>query len=132
MQENKPAGSLDGIEFAVYALLIAGLWYVLHLLRGDAGYGVLAWVLDSALDAGALFLCVLWTICVRRRLRNASVQPWALDFCLIVFTVSLLPLAFRAISFPQALLLFAALQIPAVLVRSGSIWTKFLPADSDS
>ena len=131
-QKNKPAASLDSIEFAVYTLLIAGLWYVLHLLRGDAGFGVLAWGLDSVLDGGAFFLGILWTICVRRRLRDAGLLSWALDFCLIVFSVSLLPFAFRVINFPQALLVFAALQIPAVLVRRGSISEKFFPAGAES
>ncbi len=127
----QPSKSLDGIDYAVYSFLIAGLWYVLHLLRGDAGFGVLAWVLDPALDAGAIILCVLWTICVGRRMRNAGLQAWALDFCLIVFTACLLPLALGAISFPQALELFAALQIPAVFVRRGSISERFHSADGN-
>jgi hypothetical protein len=65
-------------------------------------------------------------------LRDAGLLFWALDFCLIVFSVSLLPFAFRVINFPQALLVFAALQIPAVLVRRGSISEKFFPAGAES
>jgi hypothetical protein len=134
MQKDKPvrqAGQLDGFEFAVYIVLIAGLWHVLHLLRGDVGGGAMSWALDSALDAGALFLCLLWMISVKGRLRDAGLLRWAVDFCLIVFTTSLLPLAFRIISFPQALVIFAALQIPAIFIRRGSISSRLHPVDAD-
>ena len=123
MRKGKPVRpdlSFDGVEFAVYSLLIAGLWYVAHLLRGDAGLGEMSWAPDLALDAGALFLCVLWMICVTGRLRNAGLLPWALDFCLFILAASLLPLAFGVISFQGALLVFAALQLPAVFTRLGS------------
>jgi hypothetical protein len=126
----EPARRLDGIDYAVYTLLIAGLWHVLHLLRGDAGFGVTSWIVDPLLDAGAFVLCVLWTICVGRRLRDAGLQAWALDFCLIVFGVSLLPLAQGTISFPQALVLFAVLQIPAIFIRRGLISERNLPASA--
>lgn len=126
----EPAMRMDGIDYAVYTFLIAGLWHVLHLLRGDTGFGVTSWIVDPLLDAGAFILCVLWTICVGRRLRDAGLQAWALDFCLIVFGVSLLPLSLGAISFPQALVLFVALQIPAVFIRRGLISERILPASA--
>jgi hypothetical protein len=135
MDKSEPvrqATRLNGLEFAVYISLIAGLWFVLHLLRGDAGLGPMSWALDSALDAGALLLCVLWTISVKGRLRDAGLRPWAIDFCLIVLAASLLPLAFRVLSFSQALVLFAALQTPAVFIRRKSISQRFLTADTDS
>ena len=112
-----PDLSLDGVEFAVYTLLIAGLWSVMHLLRGDAGRGAMSWAPDVALDAGAMFLCALWVICVTGRLRNAGLLSWAVDFCLFILAASLLPLAFGVISFQGALLVFAALQIPALFIR---------------
>jgi len=132
--ENMPVRKgrrIDGIEFAVYTLLIAGLWYVLHLLRGDVGYGPMSWALDCALDALAWILCFLWLICVKGRLREAGLLPWTLDFCLIVFTASVLPLAFQVMRFPMALVVFAALQIPAVIIRRGLVSAKFLPVDAD-
>jgi hypothetical protein len=135
MHKNKPvpqASPLSGFEFAVYILLIAGLWFVLHLLRGDAGGAARSWAFELPLDAGSAFLWVLWMISVNGRLRDAARQRFAGDFCLIVFTASLLPFAFGILSFPQALVLFAALQIPAVLIRRESTLARFLPVDTDS
>ena len=130
-QPVRPAMRLGGFEFAVYILLIAGLWYVLHLLRGDVEGGPMSWALVSGLDAGALFVCVLWVISVKGRLRDAGLRPWAIDFCLIVFAASLLPLAFGVARFPLALVVFAVLQIPAVVVRRGQIPSRFVPIDAD-
>lgn len=135
MRESKPVRpdpSLDGIEFAVYTLLIAGLWYVMHLLRGDAGRGAMSWAPDLALDSGALFLCILWMMCVTGRLRNAGLRLWAVDFCLFILAASLLPLAFGLVSFQGALLVFAALQIPAVFIPRGSKSTRALSVQADS
>jgi len=135
VHENKPVGQaspLAGFEFAVYTLLIAGLWYVLHLLRGDVGGGDRTWAFQVALDAGSALLCVLWMISVKGRLSDVGRQRFAGDFCLIVFTACLLPVAFRIINFAQALVLFAALQIPAVFIRRESILARFLPVDKNS
>ncbi len=129
---DRPDPSLDGIEFLAYTLLIAGLWCVMHLLRGDAGRGPMSWLPALALDAGAMLLCVLWTICVTRRLRSAGLVPWAVDFCLFILAASLLPLAFRVIGFQWALLVFAALQIPAVFIRRRSTWSADLSIQADS
>ena len=116
---------LDGIEFAVYTLLIAGLWYVLHLLRGDAGFGTMSLAVCLALDAGSMFLGILWSICVSGRLRDADLHDWTVEFCLVVFAASVLPLAFGVIEFPVALVVFAVLQAPAVFIRHGSVSAKF-------
>jgi hypothetical protein len=121
---------LAGFEFAVYILLIAGLWHVLHLLRGDAGGG--AWAIDLALDAGSLFLCLAWIVSVKLRLKNLGLTRWYVDFCSIVFILSLLAFAFRIMSFPHALVLFVVLQIPAAFVRREFIPASFFPADTDS
>jgi hypothetical protein len=133
--EGKPVrrgAGLDGIEFAVYTLLIAGLWYVLHLLRGDVGFGPFSIALACMLDVLALILFFIWLICVRGRFRDAGLLPWAMDFCLIVLTASVLPLAFEVVRFPVALMVFGVLQIPAVFIRRGSVSAKFLPVDADS
>ena len=135
MRMNKPArrdSSLDGVEFAVYTLLITGLWYVAHLLRDDAGRGATSWAPDLALDTGALFLCALWVICVAGRFRNASLLPWATDFCLFTLAIAVLPLAFGLISFQGALLVFAALQILAVFIPRGFNSDRFRPVQADS
>ena len=124
--------SLDGIEFAVYTLLIAGVWYVAHLLRGDAGRGPMSWAADLASDSGTLVLCVLWVICVTRRLRDSNLQFWAVDFWLFILVASMLPFAFGAINIQAALLIFAALQIPAVFIPRGSSSTGPLPVNMNS
>jgi uncharacterized membrane protein YhaH (DUF805 family) len=131
-QAARPDPSLDGVEFAVYTVLIAGLWYVMHLLRGDAGLGPRSWVPDLGLDTGALLLCVLWTICVAWRLRNVGLPSLAVDFCLFILATSLLPLALGVISFPVSLLIFAVLQIPAVFMRRKTMPTGDLSVQADS
>lgn len=127
----RPGGSIDGVEFGVYVALIAGLLYVLHLLRADAGPGKWSWIAQLGLDAGALFVCALWLASVSRRLRDAGLEPWIFDFVLVVLAVSLLPLAFGVIGFPPAVILFAALQIPAVFLRRGAGFQRQLSADRD-
>jgi hypothetical protein len=122
---------LGAFEFAVYVLLVAGLWYVLHLLRGDVSGMAMARNLRYALDAGSGLLCVLWIFSVRGRLTSLGRTRWTLAFCSIVLIPCLLLFALRVISFSHALLLFVALQIPVVLLRRGSIPSRFLPVDTD-
>jgi hypothetical protein len=122
---------LAGFEFAVYILLIAGLWHVLHLLRGDVRGGAWAWVFSVALDAGSLLLCLAWIVSVRGRLKDLGLTRWYIDFCSTVLILCLLPFAFRGLSFPHALILFVALQIPAVFIRREFIPASFFPAYTD-
>lgn len=121
-----------GVEFAVYILLIAGLWSGLHLLRGDITGGLkgLAW--DVTLDAGSLLLDGLWIVSVRGRLKAAGRARSTFDLCAIVLLPCLLLFAFRVIGFPQALVLFVVLQIPVVLMRRDSILARLFLADADS
>lgn len=121
-----------GFEFAVYILLIAGLWSGLHLLRGDITGGLkgLAW--DVTLDAGSLLLGGLWIISVRGRMKAAGRARSTFDLCAIVLLPCLLLFAFRVIGFPQALVLFVVLQIPVVLMRRDSILARLFLADADS
>jgi hypothetical protein len=121
---------LAGFEFAVYIFLIAGLWHVLHLLRNDVGGA--AWAIQAALDAGSLALCLAWVVTVKGRLKNLGLTRWYIDFCSIVFLPCLLTFAFRVLSFPHALILFVALQIPAVFLRGKFLPASLLPVDADS
>jgi hypothetical protein len=57
---------------------------------------------------------------------------WTLVFCSIVLIPCLLLFALRIVNFPHALVLFVALQIPAVLIRDESTLAGFLPVDKDS
>lgn len=122
---------LGAFEFAVYLLLIAGLWYVLHLLRGDVSGMAMARNLRHALDAGSGLLCVLWIFSVRGRLKALGWTRWTLTFCSIVLIPCLLLFALREISFQHALVLFVALQIPVVLIRREFIPARFLSVDTD-
>ena len=135
LQTGKPARKvtpIDALEFAVYVVLIAGLWAVLHLLRLDVNGMAHSRALKLALDAGSGMLCVLWIVSVRGRLKALGRMRWTLVFCSIVLIPCLLLFAERVINFPHALVLFVALQIPAVLVRRESTVAKFLPADKNS
>ncbi|MGA3373371.1 MAG: hypothetical protein ABSC48_16570 [Terracidiphilus sp.] len=129
LRPGEPIGSLD---FAVYTLLIAGLWHVLHLLRGDAGGGHWARVIEVALDAGSLSLCLAWVVSVKGRLKDLRLTRWYIDSCFIVFILCLLPFAFRILTFSHALILFVVLQIPAIFIRREFIPASFSPGDSNS
>jgi len=124
--------SLGAFDFAVYIQLIAGLWAVLNLLRGDVGGGTWAWVFDVALDAGSLTLCLAWIVSVKGRLRNLGLARWYIDLCAIVLLLSLLPVSLRILSFTHALILFVVLQIPVVFLRKERLPARFLPAEIDS
>jgi hypothetical protein len=130
-KDSRGVTPLGAFEFAVYVVLTAGLWYVLHLLRGDVSGMAMARNFRYALDAGSGLICVLWIFSVRGRLKALGRTRWTLVFCSIVLILCSLLFALRVISFPHALLLFLALQIPAVLIRRESIPARFLPVDTD-
>lgn len=113
---RKPA-PLGAFEFAVYLLLIANLWQVLHLLRGDVRIFDHAVAMRLAVDAVSVLLCLLWIVSVRMRLKNLGLTRWYLSSCSIVLAVCGLPLFYSVIPFPHALVLFVALQIPAIFLR---------------
>lgn len=133
--KNKPArpvAPLGAVEFAIYLLLIAGLWHVLHLLRGDVGGMDHSRALKLALDAASGLLLLPWFFSVRGRLKSLGRARWTMVFCAAVLVVCLLPLAFRLLSFPLAIALFVALQIPAIFLRREAISARFFPVDKDS
>jgi len=129
---SRPVTPLGAVEFAIFLLLIAGLWLVLHLLRGDVGGLPHARALRLALDAGSALLCLAWFFSVRGRLKSLGRARWTLAFCAAVLAVCLLPLAFRLIGFPLAIILFVALQIPVVFLRREGLSARFFPVDRDS
>jgi hypothetical protein len=51
------------------------------------------------------------------RLKNLGLTRWYLSSCSIVLAVCGLPLFYSVIPFPHALVLFVALQIPAIFLR---------------
>jgi len=131
----KPArqvAPLSALEFAIFLMLIAGLWHVLHLLRGDVNGMSHARNWRYTLDAGSWLLCAPWYFSVRGRLQALGRMRWTMVFCATVIFSCLLLFYFSVISYPQALVLFAALQIPAVLLRREFIPVRFFPEDSDS
>jgi hypothetical protein len=135
LQTRKPARKvtpIDALEFAVYVVLIAGLLHVLHLLRMDVSGMAHSRALKLALDAGSGLLCVLWIFSARGMLKALGRMRWTLVFCSIVLIPCLLLFALRVISFPRALELFVALQIPAVLIRRESTLARVFPVDKDS
>jgi hypothetical protein len=134
-QNHKPARPVEplgAVEFAVFVLLIAGLWQVLHLLRDDVGGMAHSRAWRYTLDAGSWLLCVPWFFSVRGRLKALGRMRWTMVFCAMVFFPCLLLFYFREISFQWAIVLFIVLQIPAVLLRRELIPARFFPEDSDS
>jgi hypothetical protein len=134
LTETQPAGwkaPVGNFEFAIHILLIAGVWAVLFLLRGDVGSGFKSWPWDIALDAVSVLVGALWIASVKGRLKNLGLMCWTTDFCLIVLAVSLPLFAFRVISLPLALAWFATVQIPAVFLRREFIPARLFSSDSD-
>jgi hypothetical protein len=135
LQPSNPARQLDpvgGFEFATRVLILAGLLWVLHLLRGDTGFDHIARALGAALDAGSVAVCVLWGLSVKGRLKNLGRTRSYLDFCALVAVACLPSMAFAGVSYLQALVLFVVLQIPVVLMRRESILARLFLVDADS
>lgn len=128
----RPVTPLGAFEFAVFVLLIAGLWQVLHLLRGDVVGMAHSRAWRYALDAGSWLLCVPWYFSVRGRLKALGWMCWTKVLCVVVLISCLLMFYFRVITFPQAIVLFVVLQIPAVFLRRELIPARFFAEDSDS
>jgi len=113
----RPITPIGAIEFAIYVALIAGILFVLHLLRGDlAGLG-LPRTLRIALDVASVLLVVPWILCIRGRFGSLGLTRWYPAFCSIVLVGCGSLFAVRAIEFRHALILFAVLQLPAVFLR---------------
>ncbi len=126
--ETRPlrkAEPMGGFEFAIYLLLIAGLWAVLHLLRGDVTGFSYAWAWQVAFDAASFSLCLAWFFSVRGRLRDLGLARRYLDLCFSVLLVCAVPVAYRILTFPYAILLFIALQIPITFLRKENIPASF-------
>jgi hypothetical protein len=119
----RPVTPIGAIQFAVYVLLIAGLWNVLHLLRGDVAFMPNARVLRYALDAGSALLWVPWIFAVRGRLASLGLKRWVPSFCSIMLIACAVPAALGVLSFQHALVLFVVLQIPTIILRQ-----EFIPA----
>ena len=132
MKPARPVAPLGAFEFAVFVLLIAGLWQVLHLLRGDVVGMAHSRAWRYALDAGSWLLCVPWFFTVRGRLKALGRLRWTKVLCAVVLIFCLLMFYFRVITFPQAIVLFVVLQIPAVLLHRELIPARFFAEDSDS
>jgi hypothetical protein len=126
---GRPVTSLGAVEFAIYLVLIAGLWAVLHLLRGDVTGISGARAFKLALDAGSGIVCILWIFSVRGRLKALGRMRWTLYFCFVVLALCVLPFAFRGITFQHALVLFAVLQLPIAVLRRKFISARVFPAD---
>ena len=116
-QSDRQVAVIGAFEFALYLLLITGVWYVLHLLRGDVNGMAHARTLKLALDALTALLCLPWFFSVRGRLSSCGFAHWTMVYCAVVLAACMMPLALGVIGFPFALLLFLALQLPAVLMR---------------
>ncbi len=137
-QPARPVTPIGAIEFAVYVLLIAGLLWVLHLLRGDVAGMAMSRALRFGLDAASVLLCVAWIFSVRGRLANLGLRRWVPGFCAVVLAACAVPFALSLLSFQHALVLFAVLQLPAVLLRRRLIPARLVEpeapeeADTDS
>ena len=79
----------------------------------------------------SVFVCVLWAVSVKGRLKTIGRTRSSLDLCALVLAACLLAVAFARASFSQALVLFVILQLPVVLVRRESILARALLADAN-
>jgi hypothetical protein len=128
----KPIAPLSAIEFVWYLFLLANLWEVLHLVHGDVGGLPHPTALKAAIRAGSWLLLAPWFFCVRGRLKALARARWTFAFCLIVLIPCLALFYFKLVSFNVALILFASLQIPLIIIRWEFIPADFIPVDKDS
>jgi hypothetical protein len=56
---------------------------------------------------------------------------WTMHFCALTLVPCLLLFYFRELRFPQALLLFAILQIPVIFLRLEWIPPRLIPEDQE-
>jgi hypothetical protein len=132
---GKPARKvtpIGAIEFAIYLLLIVNLWNVLYLLRGDVSGYLQVKTMRMAMDAASTLLGVAWYFALRGRLKALDRVRWTMHFCALTLVPCLLLFYFRELRFLQALILFTALQIPAVFLRCEWIPARWVPEDQDS
>ena len=129
-KNGKTSQPVSGFEFAVYAVLIAGLWDVLHLLRGDVT-GHDSRIFQGAIDLGSGVVAVGWIVSVHERLRALEKARWTLDFCVVAVAACLVPFAFKRIDFRQMLVLFIVLEAPLFFARRKVVSAKFLPNNQD-
>lgn len=130
---RKPARKitpLGTIEFAVYVALIAGLLFVLHLLRGDVTVLGMPRAFRIALDAASILLVAPWIFCVRGRFRSLGLTYWYPAFCSIVLVACFSLFALGVTNFRRALILFAVLQLPAVILQRGFVPSGLVEAEA--
>jgi hypothetical protein len=123
---SRTSEPVDGLEFAVYAVLIAGLWDVLNLLRGDVS-GHNSGALRLAIDLGSGFVGVGWVVSVWERMKTLGKSRWTLDFCVVVLAVCSLPFVFKLVTFRQMLIAFLLLEMPLAFARRKAISEETLP-----
>jgi hypothetical protein len=126
----RPVTPIDALHFAWFLFLLVNLLQVAHLLRGDVGAMAHGRFLRFALDACALLLLLPWFFSLRARLSALDHARWALPWSAIILLICLPLNFFHLVAFTWALLLFAALQLPLVLIRRAWIPARFRPEDS--
>jgi hypothetical protein len=128
---TRPVVPISAVEFAIFLTLLANLWNVLYLLHWDVGGFAHAKALRLAMTVAFWLLCVPWYLSVRGRLKALGRLRWTMHFCALTIFPSLLLFYFREIRFLQALILFAALQTPAIFLRREWISARLIPEDQD-
>jgi hypothetical protein len=83
-----------------------------------------------ALDAGQILLAVPWILCIRRRFASLGLTHWYPAFCSIVLVACVSPFAIGVINFQRALILFAVLQLPAVILRRELIPARLVEGEA--
>lgn len=121
---------LGAIEFRIYVVLIVGLLFVLHLLRGDVAAMAMPRALRIGLDAASALLVVPWILCIRGRFRSLGLTYWYPGFCSIVLVACVSLFALGVTNFRRALILFAVLQLPAVILQRGFVPSGLVEAEA--
>jgi hypothetical protein len=125
----RPVTPIGAVEFSIYLFLLVNLWYVLHLLHIDVSGFVHVKALRIGLDGASVLLLAPWILCVRGRLQALGRLRWAMHFCALTLIPCLLLFYFNEMRFLQALILFAVLQIPAIILRREWISKRFISED---
>jgi hypothetical protein len=125
----RPVTPIGAVEFSIYLFLLVNLWNVLHLLQSDVSGFAHAKTLRLALLAGSWLLCVPWFYSVRGRFRALGWMRWTMLFCALTSLPCLLLFYFRELHFLQVLILFTALQLPAIFLRRKGIPARVIYED---
>jgi hypothetical protein len=124
-REDKKSLMIDRFTFLRVFLVVAALWALLIYVEGTSTSGTSVWFSRS----GYFVLACVWIMIATGRFTDADWDHgWrALQYCLVVAVVSLMPLAVHWVNGYGSLSIFCLMQIPAALLPSKPVEKQSSP-----